>query len=169
MAVEAFEESIEIGAGELPLEGRGNLLVVFLEPKESVFDLRQRREVVRGEHLALDDGEVDLDLVEPTGMNGAVHGNDVAEGSVQTTHAGAATMGRAVVHNPEDTASGFVRRLTHHLGHQFLEGDDAGGLVAAAEELHAVNVQSGEVRPRPTAFILVLDAHGSMRNWRQGR
>ena len=82
---------------------------MFLEPKESVFDLVERREVVRGEHLALDDGEIDLDLVEPAGMNGAMNGNYVVEGSVQTTHAGAATVGRAVVHHPEDTASGLGR------------------------------------------------------------
>src|SRR5713101_263017 len=168
MAVDACEEGNEVGTGELPLERRSNLLVVFLEPKESVFELRQRGEVVRGEHLALDDGEIDFDLVEPAGMNGTVNGNDVAVGSLQTTHAGATAMGRAVVHDPEDPASGFVGWLAHHVGHQFLEGDDAGGRFAAAEELHAVNVHRGQVRPGPAALILVLDARGPMRTGRPG-
>jgi hypothetical protein len=40
--LEAFEESVKVGAGELPLEGSGNALVMFLEPKESLLQLSHR-------------------------------------------------------------------------------------------------------------------------------
>src|SRR6266849_3153021 len=169
MALDACQKGIEVSAGELPLERRGALLVVCLEAKESIGDLGERGEVVRGEHLALNDGEIDLDLVEPAGMHRTMNRDDVVESSLQTTDAGIATMRRAVVHDPEDAASSLVGWLAHDVGHQFLEGFDAGGLFAAAEELHAVNVQGGQVRPRPAAFVLVLDAHRAIWSGRQGR
>jgi hypothetical protein len=59
------EQVGEILTGELPLEGLSNLLVAALEVDEAALDLRGVWEVVRGEHLAVDDGEIDLDLVEP--------------------------------------------------------------------------------------------------------
>jgi len=46
--LKAFEEGIEVGSGESPLERRGDLLVMFLEAKESVFDLRERRDAGNG-------------------------------------------------------------------------------------------------------------------------
>src|SRR3990172_880630 len=169
MALETDQKGIEVGARELPLERCSDLLVVFLETQESIFDLCERGEVIRGEHLALDDGEIDLDLVEPAGMHWSVDRDHVAESGVQTTDASTATVRRAVVHDPEDAASGLVGWLPHHVAHQFLEGFDAGGLFAAAEELHAVNVHGGQVRPRPATFVLVLNTHGAMWSGRQGR
>src|SRR6266545_3557555 len=102
MGLEAFEEGIEVRPGECPLERSGDLLVMVLEPEESVLDLRERGEVVRGEHLALNDGEVDLDLVEPAGVHGTVYGHDVGEGCLEAAHAGSAAVRGAVVHDPED-------------------------------------------------------------------
>ena len=108
MALETYQKSIEVSACKLPLERRSDLLVVFLEAQESSFDRCERGEVIRGEHLALDDGEIDLDLVEPAGMHRSVDRDHVAESGLQTTDARAATVRRAVVHDPEDAASGLV-------------------------------------------------------------
>jgi hypothetical protein len=69
---QAFHQESEVVAVELPLEGPGGFLVAMLEGEEAVFDLGQVGEVVGGEDFALDDGEVDLDLVEPAGMDGSV-------------------------------------------------------------------------------------------------
>src|SRR5271169_5576413 len=168
MGLEAFEEGIKIRTGECPLERRGDLLVVILEAKESVFDLRERGEAVRAQRFALDDGEIDLDLVEPAGVNGTMNGNHVGEGRLQAAHAGGATVRGAVVHDPEDAAGGGVGWLAHHVGHQLLEWHDAGGLLATAEELETVNVHGGEIRPGSAAFVLVLNAHGPLRPWRKG-
>lgn len=68
VAVQLRKERVEVTSREPPLEGPSNSLVVVLEAQESVFDFRERAEVVRGEGFALDHGEVDLDLVEPTGV-----------------------------------------------------------------------------------------------------
>ena len=65
---------------ELPVEGRRHALVVLLDCEAG--------EIIRGERLALDDGEVDLDLVEPTGVNRAVNGDQVGIGLSEALHAG---------------------------------------------------------------------------------
>ena len=60
----------KISARESPVEGRGHTFVVVLEMQEPLFDFFQAREIVGRQRLAFDDGEVDFDLVEPTGGKG---------------------------------------------------------------------------------------------------
>ena len=43
-----------------------------LEGQETLFEIGQRGEIVRRENFSLDDREIDLDLIEPTGMDGSV-------------------------------------------------------------------------------------------------
>ena len=69
MAVEASEEFVQVGAGEGPLKWTGGLLVVVLEGQQALLESGEGGEVIGGEDLTLDDGEIDLDLVEPAGMN----------------------------------------------------------------------------------------------------
>jgi hypothetical protein len=45
---------------------------VDLESEEALFEFDQRREVVRREYFSLHDREVNLDLVEPTGVDRGV-------------------------------------------------------------------------------------------------
>src|SRR6266511_3418605 len=63
-----LHERGEVLAREFPLEGRGGQLVAPLERQQTLLHLIEVGEVVRGEHLALHDGEVDLDLVQPGGV-----------------------------------------------------------------------------------------------------
>ena len=74
---EVFEQRIEIAAGEGPLEGLGGLLIAILESHELVLERGEAREVVGREELALDDGEIDLDLVEPAGVDRGVDEDEV--------------------------------------------------------------------------------------------
>ena len=69
----ASQKSAEVGAGELPFEGRGDLLIVPLEGEDALGDFALGREVGGGECLALEDREVDLDLVHPARVRGQVH------------------------------------------------------------------------------------------------
>src|SRR2546422_8386962 len=79
MMLEFGQERSEVRAGELPLEGPCHPLVVVVESKQAIPQLRQRRKVIRREHLALYDREVDLDLVEPAGMTGVWTGTIVGQ------------------------------------------------------------------------------------------
>ena len=58
-------ETVEVGAGELPLERLGDLLVAATEREELLLERGEVGEVVGREHLALHDREVDLGLVGP--------------------------------------------------------------------------------------------------------
>jgi hypothetical protein len=61
--VEAGEEVCEVVAGEGPVEGFGDLVVVVFEVVECAGELGGAVEVVGGQQLALDDRVVDLGLV----------------------------------------------------------------------------------------------------------
>ena len=61
----------EVVAGELPVEGLGDLAPVVLEGVERAREGGEVWEVVGLEHLPLDDREVDLDLVEASWRAGA--------------------------------------------------------------------------------------------------
>lgn len=58
---EASEKPGEVGPGELPLERLGEDLVVGLEGEDPGGELLERGGSGRGEDLALEDAEVDLD------------------------------------------------------------------------------------------------------------
>ena len=64
-------EAVEVGSGELPFERGGDLLVAATERQQLLFERVEVGEVVGGVDLALGDGEVDLGLVEPAGVDGA--------------------------------------------------------------------------------------------------
>ncbi len=69
----ASHEAVQISARELSLEGLGELLVVFLDADDTGGDGVLGREVGRSERFALEDGEVDLDLVDPAGVLGQMY------------------------------------------------------------------------------------------------
>ncbi len=58
MLVDPVEQVVEVGGGELPLEGPGGGVVALLEVGESLPDLVEAGEVVGRDDLALHDGEV---------------------------------------------------------------------------------------------------------------
>ena len=139
------------------------MLVAVLEPEQARPDGHQGGEIVGRENFALDDREVDLDLVEPTGMDGGVHQDERRPSGLQPRCGLLAAMGRAVVHDPEHAPGRPVGRLAHDLGHQALEGDNAIFRLAAAEEFGPMHVPGRQVRPGPSPGILVFDVHGAAR------
>lgn len=62
VGVEALEQEVEVGFGELPLEWGGDLLVVVLEGQQPCFSFGfgEAAEVVGGQEFALGDRKVDL-------------------------------------------------------------------------------------------------------------
>lgn len=72
VAVEAGEELVEVVAAEGPVEWFGDGVVTLLEGGESVTDLVEVGEVVGVDDLALNNGQVDLALVQPRGVQGSV-------------------------------------------------------------------------------------------------
>ena len=166
--VDLFDEVVEVGAAEFPLEGLGDSLVVLLEAKQAFLDISERGEVVWGQSFPLDDGEVDLDLVEPAGVDWAVDEHEIWESRLKAPDGSLAAVRGAVVHDPEDVARIAVGRSGHDLRDQAVEGLDAGGLLATAEDLCSVYVERSPVGPGATASVLVLDPCSLSGARRQG-
>ena len=168
-AVDFSQKSLKIFAGKGPLEGRCTAFVVGLEGEESLLEFGQRREVVRGKDFSLNDGEVDLDLVEPTGVDRGVDKNGVGPYGAEMIGGFLPTMSGTIVHNPEDPMGSFVGRLAHHLINEPIHRSNAVLYFAAAEDLGAMHVPRCQVGPSAFAKVLVLDSHGASGSRWQSR
>ena len=76
---EFFGQPCEVVARESPIEGRGHGLEVLLEAQQSVLDVFDAGKVIGSECFALDDGEVDFNLAEPTGVDGTMDGGKAGQ------------------------------------------------------------------------------------------
>lgn len=159
LALDSCHEVGEVLACECPMERRSGLLVVGLKAKQAILNFGERGEIVGGEHLALDDREVDLDLVEPAGMNWGVHRHDGRPGFLQPRDGCLTAVRGAVIHDPEHAGGRSIRFPSHHVRNQPLEWNDAGGNVESAEHLGAAHVPSSQISPSTAAGVLVLDEH----------
>src|SRR5712692_4232704 len=168
-SVHLFDEVVEVSAAEFPLEGLGDGLVVLLELEQTALDVVEGREVVWSESLSLDDGEVDLDLVEPARVDRAVNEHEIWESRLKAPDGSLTTVRGAVVDDPKDVARIAVGRGGHDLRDEAIEGLDAGGLLTTAEDLCSVHVEGSHVGPSATASVLVLDPCSLSGARRQGR
>ena len=78
-----LESLQQIITSEVPAKRFRGLVVPLLEPQDTLFDSLFVRQIQRRERLAGQDREVDLDLIQPTGMRGQVNHGDVGIGSLQ--------------------------------------------------------------------------------------
>ena len=74
-----MEPVFKVVFGESPVEGFGRLVVSVLKTADAVFHVSSFCEVVGRECFSLKDGEVDLDLVEPTRVDRKMVGDQVGE------------------------------------------------------------------------------------------
>src|SRR3984893_1306468 len=72
-------------------------------------------------------------------------------------------MGRAIVHDPENTTGVVIRRPCHHLLDESIKGRDAIVRFAAAKDSGSVDVQRRDVGPGAATEVFMLDMHGSAR------
>lgn len=110
----------------------------------------------------MDDREVDLNLVEPTGVDRGVDENKAREPLLEAGRRDTATMRAAIIDDPENTPGVIVGRPRHDLLDEAEEGHDAGGGFATANDGGAVNIEGGEVGPSAAAHVLVLDTHDAV-------
>src|SRR5262249_12736108 len=154
VGIDAAQQVVEVGAGELPAERPGDGVVAGFERGEAVADLRQAGEVVGREGFALDDGEVDFRLVEPGSVLGQVDQVRVRPGPGHPFSGRGAAVGGPVVHDPEHPVRAGVRLAGHHLPGQPGEGCDSCGGLAPAGDLAAVDVPGGQVGQCAAAAVV---------------
>jgi len=150
---------LKVLASELPFERFGDRFVIAVEFQQSVGDGGKVREIIRGEDLALNNGDIDLDLVELTGMKRAVDQYQAGIPLLLSCHGTGAPMSRTVIHDPEDMPGLGVRGPRHDLVHQSIKGSNPVLGFAATENSSLMDIERGEVSPSPTALVLMLDPH----------
>src|SRR5207344_2312846 len=101
MGFEALKKLHQLGARKLPLEGARLAVREFFIEAQTLFDVLQTDKVVRREHLALHDREVDFPLIEPTGMDGGMHHKEMSIGLGQPVDSRLAPVRRAIIYHPE--------------------------------------------------------------------
>ena len=140
-----------------------------LEGEETRFKFGQRREIVRSEDLPLYDREIDLDLIEPTGVDWSVDEDRVGPFGAIAVDSFLATMGGAVVHNPEDAASGLVGLLAHDVADESLYWSHPILDFATPENLGAMDIPGSQVCPGAFAKVLMLNPGRAGWTGRYGR
>ena len=148
---------MQVSACELLFERLGDRFVVALEAEQANGEVLERDEVLRRKGLALQHGDVDFDLGQPTGVDGAVHEQQVGIALAQTPDRSQPAVRGAIVNDPADAARVAIRVLVHHLRDQPVEGGDAGMGLVAADERGTVDIDCGHVGPGLTALVLVVD------------
>lgn len=140
-----------------------------MEVEQTHGKLVEAGEVVGGEDFSLHDGEVDLDLVEPTGVYGTVDERQAREHLLESEDGGRAPVRTPIINDPEDAAGIVVWRAGHDLFHQAIEWRDAGSYFAAAKNAGVMDIESGDICPGTAAIVFVLDEHGTIRRgWKRG-
>lgn len=100
--LELGEDDVKIATREGPLDWFGSPLVARLEGRQLPLQVRQVLEVARRKQLELNDREVvDLDLIEPTGVNRRVNQNDVRPFRAEAVSGAPTTMAGSVIHGEE--------------------------------------------------------------------
>lgn len=70
---EFVEQLSKILTRELPLEGPSRSFPVVLKVEEALGEGVEISKIIGRQDFPLDNREIDLDLVEPTGMNGSMY------------------------------------------------------------------------------------------------
>ena len=117
----------------------------------------------------MDDGEIDLNLIDPAGMNRGVDEKGVGPAGTNAFDGFLTAMSRAVIHDPENAFGGSVGFAAHNLCDEAISGSNAAFLLAVSEELGTMYVPSCQIGPSALPEILVLDPHGATgSNWQSG-
>lgn len=132
---------------------------MLLEGEDLGSELVQALEVVGGEQLALDDGEVDLDLVQPGGVNGQMNHLPVGVGVTQAVGSGPVAGRGSVVHDPENAPGRGVRLSAHDLVHERGERLYPGGRLAPAHHPRVVDIVGGQVGQGAVPVVFALGPH----------
>ena len=140
-----------------------------LKREKALFEIDQGRKVIRGKDLSLDDREIDLHLIEPTGVVRRVDEDGIRPLGAEAVGGSLAPMSGAVVHDPKDATCGLVGLLAHDFGDEAIHRRDPILHLATTEYLGAVDIPGRQIDPSALTKILVFHSGGAVRRGRQSR
>jgi hypothetical protein len=132
---------------------------MLLKAQKPFFEGLQGKEVVRGKNFALDNGEIDLDLVQPTRMDGSVDGDDSRIFALKPADAAGSPVSRSIVQNPEDSSGFFIGSLGHDLIDQAAKRSNPIFSFTATEELGPMHIQCCQISPSAAARVFMFHLH----------
>ena len=144
------------------------MFIAFLRIHEAIRKMGKRGKIVGREHLSLDDREIDLNLIDPTGMNRGMYQKSVGPAGSDAIDCLLAAMSRAVIHDPKDTLGGFIRFTAHNRSDEPIGGSNATVFFAVSEDLGSMDVPSCQIGPSTLTEILMLNPHASANGNGQG-
>ena len=107
------------------------------------------------------DGEIDLNLIDPAGMNGRVYKKGIGPAGTDAFDCLLTAMSRAVIHDPKDALGGSVGFAAHDRSDEAVGGSNSAFLFAVSEKFGTMHVPGRQIGPCAFPEILVFDAHGS--------
>ena len=144
-------------------------MIALLKIHKALLKVRERGKIVGSEYFSLDDGEVDLNLIDPTGMNRGMDQKGVGPASSDAIDGFLPAMRRAVIHDPEDTLGGSIGFAAHDRGDETIGGRNTTLLFTMSKELGTMDIPSCQISPSTLPEILVLNPHGAASsNWQGG-
>jgi hypothetical protein len=96
---------------------------------------------------------IDVDLVQPTGMDGKMDDNDLRSVALKAPDGGQSPVRRAVVDNQENPSGGTVRFTGHGVRNQAGKGYDPGLGLAPAEHLCPSHVPGSKIAHRSPSCL----------------
>lgn len=140
---------------------------MFGEIGETLGELREGMKIVWGENLALENREVDFDLIEPACVNGTVNWNEMGVFIDKPLHAGLTSVGGAIVEDPKHPSRVTIGGASHDIVDESTERDDSIAEFTTTEDFDAVHVQRGEVGPGAQPSVFMFDLHSEA--WASGK
>ena len=141
---------------ELPRKGLRMLVAQVLVKRQPHPNGIQVGKIVRRQHLALNDREVDLHLVEPTGVDRRMHQDDARIDFHQTVASRFAAVGRAIIYNPEQPLRRAVGLLREDLDYQSTKRFDAGRCFATSHDVSTTNIPGRQILQRSASLVFAL-------------
>ena len=136
---------------------------MFLEPDQAQPQGFQRVKIVWSQGLPLNNGKVDLNLIQPTCMHWTVHGHQMRVLAAESRNTRRCAVRGSIVHYPENSTGFFVGGSAHHLIDKPIERSNTAFLFAPAEQFGSMHVQRCQVGPGATTFVFVFNLHRRTR------
>jgi hypothetical protein len=147
---------------EFPFKwARLSIAQLFVQP-QSLLNFLQAGEIVRGQHLPLDDRKIDLHLIESTGMYGRMNQDGLAISLSQSPDRCLTAVRGAVVNDPESSAGRSVWLTPLHLIDQSSERFDSGRILASTQDSTAANVPCSQVLQGAAPLIIIFHSYGGV-------
>ena len=138
-------------------EGICSCFPVGLEVEQALGEPIEAGEAIGSQDVSMHDGEIDLDLAEPTSVYGAMDERQTREPLFESEDRSPSLVRTPVINDPEDATSVVAGRASHDLFHQTIKGSNAGSRFATTKDPGVMNIKSGDVGPGAAAIIFVFD------------